>query len=249
MARATLSEILNRIDQDIQENTSGDITATTLNELLDYLSNNLYLPTDSTVTVNNTAGIKEFTFGSGLTVTVDGLAGTVEVSVADPVLPVDVCRIGFADYNDAATGTTPINVPGTLTDVDLTNDEQGSFTNKNYLPVGITDIWDAVTNRFDFSDLKLGDMVDIRLDLDVTTTSPNQLVEIDLVVAEGAGTYNIPFIDNVYKNAGTQRVNRYNGLYMGDLNTQANPAKFVIRSDDTATVRVNGWYTKILIRG
>lgn len=83
MARATLSELIDRITNDIQENTSGDITATTLNELLDYLTNNLYLPTDSTVTVNNTAGIKEFTFGNGLTVVVDGVAGTVDVSVTD----------------------------------------------------------------------------------------------------------------------------------------------------------------------
>ena len=88
MARATLSELLNRIDQDIQENTSGDITATTMNELMDYLTNNLYLPTDSTVTVNTTTGIKEFTFGNGLTVTVDGVAGTASVSLANP-RPVD----------------------------------------------------------------------------------------------------------------------------------------------------------------
>ncbi|CAM0101577.1 hypothetical protein VPH234P10_0008 [Vibrio phage 234P10] len=80
MARATLTELVNRITQDIQENTSGDITATTLNELLDYLTNNLYLPTDATVTVNTVSGVKSFTFGTGLTVTVDGAAGTAEIS-------------------------------------------------------------------------------------------------------------------------------------------------------------------------
>ena len=83
MARATLTELINRITQDIQENTSGNINATLLNELLDYLTNNLYLPTDATVTVNATTGIKSFTFGNGLTVTVDGVAGTAEISVTD----------------------------------------------------------------------------------------------------------------------------------------------------------------------
>lgn len=83
MARATLTELINRITQYIQENTSGDITATTLNELLDYLTNNLYLPTDATVTVNATTGVKSFTFGTGLTVTVDGVVGTAEISVTD----------------------------------------------------------------------------------------------------------------------------------------------------------------------
>lgn len=164
-------------------------------------------------------------------------------------IPTDNCRVGFADYNDAATGTTPINVPGTLTDVDITNDELGSFTNKGFLPTGVTDVYDATTNQFDWSELKLGDMVDIRLDLDVTTSSPNQLVEIDLVVAVGGSQYSIPFVDNAFKSAGAQRVNRYNGIYLGDTNTLNNPAKFVIRSDDTATVRVNGWYVKVLVRG
>ncbi|QZI89592.1 hypothetical protein SIPHO076v1_p0059 [Vibrio phage PS34B.1] len=84
MARATLTELINRISNDIQENTSGNITATLLNELLDYLTNNLYLPTDATVTVNATTGIKEFTFGTGLTVTVDGVAGTAAVSLSNP---------------------------------------------------------------------------------------------------------------------------------------------------------------------
>lgn len=101
MARATLSELIDRITNDIQENTSGDITATTLNELLDYLTNNLYLPTDSTVTVNNTAGIKEFTFGNGLTVVVDGVAGTVDVSV----IPVAVAneRVTLGSFATTAT--------------------------------------------------------------------------------------------------------------------------------------------------
>lgn len=80
MARATLTDLINRITQDIQENTSGNITATTMNELLDYLTNNLYLPTDPTVTVNTTLGIKEFTFGTGLTVVTDGVTGTATIT-------------------------------------------------------------------------------------------------------------------------------------------------------------------------
>ncbi|AUR88768.1 hypothetical protein NVP1118B_08 [Vibrio phage 1.118.B._10N.261.49.F6] len=83
MARDSLSDLINRISNDIQENTSGNITATVMNDLLDYLTNNLYLPTDATVTVNATTGIKSFTFGNGLTVVVDGVAGTAEISVTD----------------------------------------------------------------------------------------------------------------------------------------------------------------------
>ena len=114
MARATLTELVNRITQDIQENTSGDITATTLNELLDYLTNNLYLPTDATVTVNATTGVKSFTFGTGLTVTVDGVAGTAEISVTDNT-PVIV----FGEMNVTTDETNTV----TFAPADTTSDD------------------------------------------------------------------------------------------------------------------------------
>lgn len=83
MARATLSELITQINATIAENTSGNITATSLNQLLDYLTNNLYLPTDSTVTVNTTAGVKTFTFGTGFTVTVDTATGEASIDITD----------------------------------------------------------------------------------------------------------------------------------------------------------------------
>lgn len=161
----------------------------------------------------------------------------------------DNIKGGILDYNDLATSTTPISIPSGLVNVDVTNDGLGAFTNKAYAPVGVTDIWNSTTNLFDWSDLKLGDMIDIRLDLSVTTSSPNQLVEIDLLLGVGGGQYAIPFARNTYKNAGAQNVNRYNGIYMGDANTINNPAKFVVRSDASATMIVNGWYCKVLVRG
>lgn len=130
MARASLTDLINRITQDIQENTSGNITATVMNELLDYLTNNLYLPTDSTVTVNTTAGIKEFTFGNGLTVVVDGNAGTAAISVTDttPVIVFGEMNITANESNTVTftagqvtasdtllpitSGTTYFDVPG-----------------------------------------------------------------------------------------------------------------------------------------
>lgn len=157
--------------------------------------------------------------------------------------------VGFFDYNDAATAVTPINVPIGLVNVDLTNDAAGPFTNVSYPPLAVTKVWDSTTNLFDWSELSLGDVVDIRLDIVITTTTPNQLVEIDLLLGVGAGQYAIPFTRNTYKNAGAQAINRYNGVYMGDANTRDNPAKFVVRSDAAATVVVNGWYCKVVERG
>lgn len=155
-------------------------------------------------------------------------------------------KVGFVDYNDGATATTPISVPSNDTYVDITNDGTGQFTLKTYLPVGITDVWDTITNRFDWSQLSLGDMVDIRLDIQVTTTTPTQNVQIVLEMATGgAFPYEIPFVFNSYKTAGTYNINRYNGIYIGNTDTLNGGGRFRIKSDAAATVVVNGFYCKI----
>lgn len=156
--------------------------------------------------------------------------------------------IGWADYNDTATTGTPITVTGGAGYVYLTNDGLGSSTSTGYLPTGVgTDLWDAAANKFDWSDLVLGDMVDIRLDIDVITTGANQEFDVVLELATDGTAYNIQFDRQLIKAAGTVMVNQYNGVYMGDANTLNNRARFKIQSDANATVVVNGWYCKVLI--
>jgi len=155
--------------------------------------------------------------------------------------------IGFLDYNDATTASTPINVTGGAGYTYLTNDGAGAFTNKAYTPSGVTDVWDASINKFDWSDLQLGDMVDVRLDIEVTTSGANQAFDVALEMATDGSSYDIPFEIALVKTAGATNVNRYNGVYMGDANTLDNRARFKIQSDGNATVVVRGWYCKVLI--
>lgn len=157
---------------------------------------------------------------------------------------------GLLDYNDLATATTPITITGWAAAVPLTNDELWPFTNKAYKPVNVDDVWDTSNNRFDFSDLKLWDMIDIRLDVELTTTSVNTEIEIDLIMAEWTGwEYSIPFVTRQnFKTAWTYLINRFNGIYMWDLSTLNNFAKFKMSSDKTCTVKVNGWYCKVIQR-
>ena len=150
--------------------------------------------------------------------------------------------MGFFDYNHGSG--TQNYVTGDLV---LINDATGVNTNKVYAPEGVTDVWNSTTNKFDFTDLSLGDTVDIRLDLNFTPSSPNQTVNVFLKLAVGTpGEYTIPFIvDNQIKTAINTRLVRFNGIYMGDSNTRDNPAEFIISSDDPGTVQVNGWYVRI----
>lgn len=80
--RQTLTQLIAAINTVIVENTTGAITATQLNQLLQTLTNNLYLPTIDTITVNGTGEVSElvFTGGAGVTI-VDGVA-TVSIPAA-----------------------------------------------------------------------------------------------------------------------------------------------------------------------
>lgn len=159
-------------------------------------------------------------------------------------------KVGVYDYNDLATATTPISIAVADTYYPLTNDALGSFTNKTYALPSVPDVWDTGTQAFDFTDLVLGDTVDIRLDIIVTSSANNQDFTVVLFIADGTGgQYEIPFIvERNFKTAGTRQIIEFNGIYMGDTNTLNNPARFKIRSSNTGSVVVNGWYARVVKR-
>lgn len=151
--------------------------------------------------------------------------------------------LGFFDYNHSGA-SIPVTLAGSP--VVMTNNGAGAFTNKTYAPIGVTDVWNTTTNNFDWSMLKLGDTVDIRLEFALTTTSVNTEIEVDLHLGTGVAAYTIPFvIEQNYKNTGTRKVSRFNGIYLGDTNTLNNGGQFKISTDKTCSIVVNGWYCKV----
>lgn len=165
-------------------------------------------------------------------------------------IPADNFSGGLFDYNDLGTTSSPISVTGGAGFFNLTNDELGAFTNKTYPPSGVSDIWNSGTNLFDFTELSLGDMLDIRLDIDVITTSVNTEVAVALQLGIGGFDYTINWFNTTnFKTSATNKIVTFNGIYMGDANTLDNGARFVIASDKNCTVVVNGWYCKIIRRG
>jgi hypothetical protein len=153
---------------------------------------------------------------------------------------------GFLDYADLTTATTPIEVTALGSPVKITNDGAGANTNKLYPPTGVTDIWNTVTNTFDFSQLSLGDEVALRLELVVNTSTPNQNVDVDIRLAEGtASEYTIPFGRGIARFAGDYHALRYNGIYIGNSDTLTGGGFFEVSSDNDCDVEVVGWYCKI----
>jgi len=157
---------------------------------------------------------------------------------------------GWADYADAATTGSPIAV--TAVPTALTNDGLGVDTNTKYLPIsgnGITQLWNTSSNGFDFSDLNVGDMLEIRMDIDVITASNNTAVDVNLHMGSG-GAVIVPFISQQnFKTTGTFEVIRYMGLYIGSEDVRDTLAQLKISADKNCTCIVNGWYIKATRRG
>ena len=162
-------------------------------------------------------------------------------TIPDPYLT----SIGFFDYADLATQTTPISF---VTDVDkkLTNDGLGATTNKNYPPYGITDVWSTSTNACNFSQLSLGDAIGIRFDVTATTTIANQVISGYIKLGVGtASEYQLQIFSENIKTSGANHRVFYTKLYIGSEDIRTAPAEFYVLSDNNGTVKVNGWYFQI----
>lgn len=152
---------------------------------------------------------------------------------------------GFEDFNDSGSSQSLTN--GVW--VDLQNDAGGAFTNSTYrLPSLSTAVWDSVNDEFDFSTpgLALGDTIDLRVDVVVTTSGANHEIALRLDLAHGTGSeYSLEIDRRTFKTAGTFSIVKYISIYMGDTATLNNPCKIAMLTDGTGdTVVVNGWYVR-----
>lgn len=155
-------------------------------------------------------------------------------------------QIGFADYEDLTTATTPISVSAnTLTR--LNNDTLGPNTKTNALPSLVDSLWNPATNQLDLTDLPVNTMVEFRGDIQVTTSSANQNVRLELALAIGnAIAFSLPSNTIAYKTAGVQRIIAQIPFYIGSTPVRTNPGEVRIFSDASCTVRVNGWYIRVI---
>jgi len=144
---------------------------------------------------------------------------------------------GFIDYNNSSA-SIPITANTWTT---ITNNGAGAFTNKNYVPTGTTDLYNTSTNKFTFTQLALGDWLILRIDVILTTTSPNTEATFRFSLAEGSGgDYTLEFGRNSFKNSGVHPLTPIYFIYMGDANTRNFPASLQIRTDASASVVNNG---------
>lgn len=150
---------------------------------------------------------------------------------------------GWEDYNDS--GTSQSLTSGSW--VDLTNDGAGANTSTTYRIPGGTAVWDTTNNQFDFSFLNIGDQVDLRVDLEVTTAGANNEVAVRLDIAHGdAAEFPLEFHRTSFKAAGTYQILRSFPIYIGSAEVRDNPAKIAMTTDAAGnSVVVKGWLVTV----
>lgn len=166
------------------------------------------------------------------------------VSVRDAINGLLEASYWFDD-NDTATTAAPINHIGGATNTHLTNDGAGSFSNA-YNSKNRARIWDASRNEFDFSSLKIGDSIVLRVDCTVTHAVNNQEMKFFLELGSGAEQYELLMHYRYDKSSGTDQITFIYEFYIGNENTLNSAGKIRFESDDNASIVVNGWYTRII---
>lgn len=153
---------------------------------------------------------------------------------------------GYQQVQDTATSTVPISIPNTGVFTLITNNGLGVRSTTEFLPVGVTNLWDATTNSFDFSELEVGDTVDIRVDLTATVGTISSTINVDLNLGIGGFAYSLPVVNTLYYlTAGVKRIVDTVTIGIDDDNTRLNPAQIVCASTDALSVVNNGFLIRV----
>lgn len=108
--------------------------------------------------------------------------------------------VGWQDYNDLATKTTPITLTTANTWYTLTNDGLGPFSTEEFKVLGKPSIWNPSTNSFYFGDLFIGGIQVLRTSFYLTAPTSNTEVMVRLRMAQGSGSdYSIPIFQRYLK--------------------------------------------------
>ena len=155
----------------------------------------------------------------------------------------------YEQVADDVTGLIPISIPNTGVFTVLTNSGLGEFSTNEWLSLGISSLWDASSNAFDFSGLENGDTVDIRIDVTATSISANSLIDIDIDLGIGGTEFTLPVSPTLfYLTSGAKRIVQTVTIGMDNDNVRLRPARVRMASNDLLSVVVHGWMIRVIKR-
>ena len=145
---------------------------------------------------------------------------------------------GWADYSDAATSVTPINLTQNVW-TDLTNDKAGVDTITAYKPPFVTgELWNSASSSVDFSEIGVGRIIIIRNIFAITAGASNTRLDARLYFPDSGKFIEFQH-DNIAANNESVNYSESTQLFIKE-NELSNGCKIQIKvnkSGSTATVR------------
>ena len=154
--------------------------------------------------------------------------------------------VGFFDYRATNEFTLDSVETGNL----IPNNVAGNSI-LGYGPKDVDSIWNEPNSQFVLSSLSTGDMIDIRLDIELNIITNNTEIEIDLITGVGSDSpQTISFFPKTrIQHTGVTKITQYKGIHVGYSETRNFPAEFRIYTDhDNVVMTVKGFYCKITKR-
>lgn len=156
---------------------------------------------------------------------------------------------GWWIYEDDDTSAIPLTVASTY--YQITNDGEGAGTIKDYGLTSAGEIFDTTSNNFDFSQLSLGDVVEVVVEVEVSAGGNNHKVDMYIEAGLDGTPYDIQALhrQDLYS-SGTHTVVGRCLIPIKDANTKENPAKIKMSSSDTGdTVTPKKIFVRVMKNG
>jgi hypothetical protein len=154
--------------------------------------------------------------------------------------------VGYFIYEDLLTQETPVffgNAVPTL----IPNDGEGLDSDSTNAPLGVANIWRADDSQMDFTDLDIGDTVDLRITLDVSTMANNQKYQILFKTGIGSADENeITAFTLTAKSSGSNPNTFSVSFPIADENVRDFPAELYLLSDGSGEFKVFKFYFRII---
>lgn len=126
----------------------------------------------------------------------------------------------------------------------LNNNGAGGIFSAN--PNGVSSVWS--NDYLDLTDLNEGDMVSIRFEIGVTTSIVDQLVSIQLVLAENtASQYSIPLNDIILKNVANNPLSFNTEFCIKNSDYINGKGRIVFSSNGSCDIDMRDIYIKVLL--
>jgi|GEM_PF-6794130 len=162
----------------------------------------------------------------------------------------DKLRGGWHSVIDVTTQSTPISYTGGSGTIYLTNDGADARTTADYLPDGVTSLWDTSTNRFDFSELPIGSILHINTITTFITSAANQEIVLQYIKAIGDTAEEVfPLWYGQFKTAGTYTISNRLSIPIADTSFTTLPGGVQFSSPNDCSIKVYGWFLEAYIRG